>query len=81
MDNLGDFGQLSLLVERSGFMSLADRYTAPWTDDETITVTVVRRGGDAKVIADYGRFAPPEVWALERAIDGVISQIKWAAVQ
>ena len=36
--DLSDFAQLCLLIERSGFMNLADRYAAPWTDDETVTV-------------------------------------------
>ena len=74
---LGDFAQLLMFVERLGFMKLADGYMAPWTDDETVNVTVTSRTGSAKAVTDYGRFGPPDLWVLERAIDGVIDQIKW----
>jgi hypothetical protein len=77
---LGDFAQLSMFVERSGFMKLADRYAAPETDHETVTVTVTSRGGTGKTVVDYGSFGPPDLWVLERAIDGVVDRIKWTAV-
>jgi hypothetical protein len=76
----GDFAQLSLFVERSGHMKLADRYAAPWTDDETVQVTVTPRTGAPKTVTDYGRYGPPDLWMLERSIDGVAGHIKWTSV-
>jgi hypothetical protein len=78
--DLRDFGQLVLQVERSGFMSLADQFSSPEADHETITVTVTRRVNGVKSLTDYGSYAPPEVWLLERAIAGVVSRIRWTAV-
>jgi len=72
-----DFGQLCFFVERSGFMKLNDRYAAPITDSQTVTVTVTPRTGEAKTVANYGGFGPPDLWLLERAIDGVVGQISW----
>jgi hypothetical protein len=74
-----DYGHLCLLIDTSGFMNLGNRYATNWTDDETTTVTVTRRNGEVKSVEDYGRFAPPEAWTVERAIDGVVGQIKWTA--
>jgi len=75
----GDFAQLAMFIERSGFMKLSDRYTAPHTDDETVVVTVVMRDGTTKTVSDYGRYGPPDLWILERAIDGVIEEMKWTS--
>ena len=76
----GDFARLAMFIDQSGFMKLSDRYTAPWTDDETVVVTVVRRDGTVKSVSNYGRFGPPDLWVLERAIDGVIEEMKWTSV-
>lgn len=71
------FGQLSLMVERAGFMDLDERYAAPWTDDETIITTVTPRIGSPKSVLNYGRFGPPELWALERTIIGLVEDVGW----
>jgi len=72
-----DFAQLALLAERAGFMTLQERYAGSWTDDETRRITIRARSGKEKTVEDYGDFGPPELWALERAIDGVVESIKW----
>ena len=72
-----DFAQLVLLAERAGFMSLQERYAGAWTDDATTTLTIRARTGQEKMVDDYGAFGPPELWALQRAIDGVAESIKW----
>ena len=73
----GDFARLALFVEQSGFMQLAGRYTAPWTDDETVVVSITSRDGTTKEVSNYGRFGPPNLWVLERAIDAVVNEIDW----
>jgi hypothetical protein len=73
----GDFARLALFVEQSGFMQLAGRYTAPWTDDETVVVSITNRDGTTKEVSNYGRFGPPNLWVLERAIDAVVNEIDW----
>jgi hypothetical protein len=75
----GDFARLALFVEQSGFKQLAGRYTAPWTDDETVVVIVTWRDGTTQEVSNYGRFGPPDLWVLERAIDAVVNEIKWEA--
>jgi Domain of unknown function (DUF6438) len=72
-----DFAQLALLAERAGFMSLRERYAGDWTDDETTSLTIRARTGQEKTVEDYGSFGPPELWALQRAIDGVVESITW----
>jgi len=72
-----DFAQLALLAERAGFMNLRERYAADWTDDATTSLTIRGRTGKDKTIEDYGSFGPPELWALQRAIDGVVESIRW----
>jgi len=73
----GDFARLAMFIDQSGFMKLADRYAAPWTDDETVVVSVVLRDGTTKTVSDYGRFGPPDLWILEHAIDGIVDRMKW----
>jgi len=75
--SIGDFGQLSLLIERSGFMTLSRGYGVSGTDLETVTVCVTRRNGETKMVMNNGSAAPPEVWVLERALAGVVSRIEW----
>jgi hypothetical protein len=75
--SLSEFGQLSLLIERSGFLKLASGYGVSGTDLETVAVTVTRRNGETKMVINYGYAAPPEVWVLERAIAGAVARIRW----
>lgn len=72
-----DFAQLVLLAERAGFMTLQERYAGTWIDDATTSLTIRTRKGQEKRVDDYGAFGPPELWALQRAIDGVVESIKW----
>lgn len=72
-----EFARLALLAERSGFMNLRERYAADWTDDATTSLTIRARTGKEKTVEDYGSFGPPELWALQRAVDGVVESITW----
>jgi hypothetical protein len=72
-----DFAQLALLADRAGFMGLDERYAGGWTDDATTSLTIRARTGRQKTVDDYGTFGPPELWALQRAIDGVVASINW----
>lgn len=78
--HFGDFARLALFVEQSGFMQYEGRYTAPWTDAETVVVAVIMRDGTTKTVSHYGQFGPPNLWILEQAIDAVIARIEWRAV-
>jgi hypothetical protein len=49
------------------------------TDAETVVVTVVTGDGTTKSVSNYGQYAPPDLRVLERAIDGVIEQMKWTS--
>jgi hypothetical protein len=58
-------------------MTLQERYASSWTDDETTRMAIRARSGKEKTVDDYGDFGPPELWVLQRAIDGVAQSIKW----
>ena len=68
---------LCLLVERLRFEQMQEGYSASWTDDETVVLTVDWRDGRTRTVRDYGRRGPPELWALQRVIDSLADEIDW----
>jgi len=73
---LYDYGLLSALARRVGLLEMSDRYSAQWTDDETITFELTGAHGD-KVISDYGRQGPPELQAFRALFESVVDRIRW----
>ncbi len=71
-----EFIRLAKLIASQGFVKMNDRYTEPVADAETVITSVVHNG-KRKTIVNYGGQAPIELYGIERAIDGVASQIKW----
>jgi hypothetical protein len=71
-----EFHALANYIARSNYICMAEEFTSGRYDSETVYTTFVQRGR-RKVIRDYGRSGPPELWALENLIDGVVAGATW----
>jgi hypothetical protein len=74
--SLWDYGRLCELLDRLGFLGFDENYAAPWTDDETVVVEVSDASGVHRVL-DYGHQGPPELMALQLAIDAIAERVEW----
>ncbi len=70
------FARLCQLVEHASFGNMKAEYLGAWTDAPSAQVTVTERGQTRKVL-DYDEVGPPELWALEQALDNLASRVKW----
>ncbi len=77
--DLSTYADLAHFIERSGFESLDTHYRAPGTDKLTTTVAITRVDGRTMSVAEYGRSGPPQLWAIQRVIDGVLLDVQWRA--
>ncbi|MBL8141409.1 MAG: hypothetical protein JNM38_09895 [Acidobacteria bacterium] len=75
-----DFADLAQFVERSGLESLDTHYRVPGTDKPTTTVTVTRLDGRTVSVSEYGRSGPPQLWVVQRVIDGMLPDVQWRAL-
>ena len=73
------FERLAQLIEARGFFDLKDNYAINATDLPS-TITSVVRAGRRKTVNNYGGAGPLELWGIEEAIDGVVSNTKWQKV-
>lgn len=71
-----DFLRLANLADTISFASLNEKYSIPWTC-QSYAITSITKGGQIKIVSDYGGGGPIELWGLEMAIDGLVSNIKW----
>jgi hypothetical protein len=71
-----DFGKLSHLIGQIGFERLAQRYAVPWTDMQTMTVSVSTPRG-VVTVADYGGSGPVELWSVQQAVEAIGHKIAW----
>jgi hypothetical protein len=71
-----DYGKLCYFADRLSFDRFAQHYSANWTDDAGIQVTIESRGRVVSV-SEYGGIGPVELWAIERAIEAVKQRIEW----
>lgn len=69
------FDRLARLIHAQGFFQKDDYYAEP-VDAPTIVTSVVL-GGKQKSIVKYEFSCPIELWAIDMAIEGVATQIKW----
>lgn len=73
------FARLCQFVERMSFASLEKEYWGNWMHMPSVKVTVVKEGRSYEVL-DYDEVGPPELWALEHALDGLASRTSWSIV-
>jgi hypothetical protein len=80
VDRIGDFRghiqtskfvALARFILDSDYLRLADQFTKPITDQETVTTTVTV-DGKRNSVSDYGGAAPATVWAVEELIDKLL---------
>ena len=72
--------RLSRLLIARGFFDMKADYSEPVTDLPSVIITV-KRGGQKKTVKDYGEFGPLDLWAMEKAIEGVARDIEWKKVE
>ncbi len=78
--DLHSYALLCSYITRTDLTSLQGRYAASWTDDEEITATFEGERG-VIVIADYGRYAPPEFQAYVALFDDIVEHIDWSPIE
>ena len=62
--NVKEFDKAETKFRKANLKMLKDRYMASWTDDNEITVSLIRNGRIYKTISDYGSQSPTELyWA------------------
>ena len=70
------FEQLTRLIIKNDFFSLADKYHALVTDTDTVITTVIYAGGH-KAVEDFGRGGGDGLTEIEMAIDKAAEVIVW----
>jgi hypothetical protein len=78
---LQDYGRLSYLLDRLGFMTMPDSFSASATDLPGATMVVSRRPEGEKAVHDYGYVGPVELWTLGVVFDGIVGRIQWEKVE
>jgi hypothetical protein len=73
---LRSYARLCQLVDQLGFVELESEYRAPWDGDAAAIVRVSHATGAYEVL-DYANQGPPELVALELAIDGTTGSATW----
>jgi len=74
--HLRTYGRLCYMIESSHFSEMNSSYRANWTDDSTCIVTVTS-GATAKVVSDYGKVGPIQLWAIQQLLDAVKERTEW----
>jgi hypothetical protein len=74
--NFYGFQRLAQFIESKGYFKLKDKYSTPITDAPG-TITSVVRAGRRKTVNNYADSGPVELFAIEKAIDGMVANTKW----
>ncbi|MDQ6531884.1 DUF6438 domain-containing protein [Flavobacterium sp. LHD-85] len=62
--NNDQYLKIQTRFKKADIMNLKDQYVANWTDDQTITITFIKKSKIVKSISDYGRQSPEAlIWA------------------
>lgn len=77
--SLYGYALLCSLSERIKLNEMSNQYSASWTDDETVTITV-DSDGVSKTIEDYGQQAPPEFQAFRALFDELAEEVTWEQI-
>lgn len=72
----GTYGHLCYAIDALGFLNMNARYSAPVTDQPSLTISVDSEDKHFEV-SDYASQGPPELWVLGQAIDNVVNGIEW----
>ena len=67
-------------MEKNGYFGMRDEYQRNVTDSAFVLTRAIR-DGKAHEVVEYAGGGPPELWAIERTIEGVASQLEWGEVE
>jgi len=70
------YNQLAEYLLESGYMEMESNYEIP-VADLSATYTTATVNGKRKIIRNLGDVGPSKLWALQRAIDGVLTEAEW----
>jgi hypothetical protein len=70
------FTQIAKLISRNEYLNFKEQY-GPSATDEGYIITSVAYGDQRKTIKNYGSEGPMELWSIEMALEGAMSQIRW----
>lgn len=70
------YNQLAEYVIDMRYAELQSAYTAPVTDQPTCYTTAVING-HRTLVKNYADVGPAKLWALQKAIDGVLAEVQW----
>ncbi|MDX6575508.1 MAG: hypothetical protein QOE96_1461 [Blastocatellia bacterium] len=74
------FTQTAKLISRNEYLNFKEQY-GPSGEDEGYIITSVAYGDQRKTIKNYGSEGPMELWSIEMALEGAMSQIRWEKEQ
>jgi len=69
------FDRIAALVDRFQLNKMKDRYAVTYTDQAT-TDTTIKTSAGTKTISVYGPSGPDELWAFDKAIDGLVADAR-----
>jgi hypothetical protein len=72
-----EFDALAMLLQREGFFNLADLYRDPELQDGELARTTVVAEGLTKTVLNGNQAGPPNLKAIEDAIDALGKKIAW----
>ena len=73
------FGKLAAVVQGSGFFDLDDVYQDPRLADGGAVITTAVVAGRRKTVVDSNRKGPPNLLAIEDAVEGLGETVPWKA--
>ena len=74
------FTQIAELMARNEYLNFKEQY-GPTATDQGYMVTGVAYADQRKTIKNYGSQGPLELWTIEMALEGAISEIRWEKEQ
>lgn len=75
------YGKLCYMIDEYLEKYNEINYEAPWTDDETCIISLLMKNGTIIKITDYGRQGPIELWAIQKTIDGLVSNLELTKIE
>jgi hypothetical protein len=74
-----DFAHICNAMEHFNFIEMKDEYSRLVTDHPSTTIILFGEGTNViKTVYEYAGVGPIQLWALQKSIDGVIANIRWA---
>ncbi len=75
--DVADFVALAHFVQQSGFRGWDGVYRAGGDGLPSIGIAVTYTDGTSKTVRQSGLKGPPELWVLQRVLDGLMVQVRW----